>query len=179
MSASRDAEPADSQADDAAEAGQSESPARSRWRRLPGIRAGSRARFALVGAVVAVTGIAGGVLYWTHGAATSGGEVVVDLDVLVLHPLPEVVTDLSGSGRPAYVKLVLLVQIAERHLPELVENEHRIMDAVQTQLRQYRRDELMGRAGSERLRADLLAAVNRAIHPAKAEDVLFRELLVN
>lgn len=179
MSDSRGAGSIHLPADDAERAGQPGTAVRGWWRRWLGLPSERRGWLAIVVAVLAVAGVAGGILYWTRDADTSGSEVVVDLDVLVLHPLPEVVTDLSGSGRPAYVKLAILIQIAERHLPELVQNENQILDALQTRLRQYHRDELMGSAGSERLRADVLTAVNRAIHPAKAQDVLFRELLVN
>ncbi|MBK8908209.1 MAG: flagellar basal body-associated FliL family protein [Rhodospirillales bacterium] len=175
MSAPIDADPAPWLAHDAESAAKPGASGESRWRRL----LGSRARSVLIGAVVALAGVVGGVFYWTHGADIASKAVVVDLDVLVLHPLPEILTDLSDKGRPAYVKLAILVQIAERHLPELVANEDQIVDAVQTRLRQYQRSELMGQAGSERLRADVLSAVNRAIQPAVANDVLFRELLVN
>jgi len=54
----------------------------------------------------------------------------------------------------------------------------RIMDNFQVYLRELRIEDLKGSAGMYRLREELLTRVNAAIAPAKVQDVLFREMLV-
>ena len=54
----------------------------------------------------------------------------------------------------------------------------RIVDNMQAYLRELRADDLRGSAGLFRLREELLARVNAAAQPAKVNDVLFQEVLV-
>ncbi len=54
----------------------------------------------------------------------------------------------------------------------------RIVDSFQIYLRELRVEDLQGSAGLQRLREELLLRVNAAIAPAKARDVLFKEMLV-
>ena len=54
----------------------------------------------------------------------------------------------------------------------------RIMDNFQVYLRELRIEDLKGSAGMYRLREELLTRVNAAAAPAKIQDVLFKEILV-
>ena len=54
----------------------------------------------------------------------------------------------------------------------------RIIDNFQVYLRELRIDDLRGSAGIYRLREELLARVNAAVYPARVEQVLFKEVLV-
>ena len=54
----------------------------------------------------------------------------------------------------------------------------RIIDNFQVYLRELRVEDLRGSAGIYRLREELLARVNTAVHPTKVRDVLFRDVLV-
>ena len=54
----------------------------------------------------------------------------------------------------------------------------RVIDAFQTYLRELRPEDLRGSAGLYRLREELLARVNTSAQPAKVNDVLFKEMLL-
>lgn len=54
----------------------------------------------------------------------------------------------------------------------------RIEDAFQVYLRELRPSELDGSAGVHRLREELLRRVNIAVHPAKVNALLFKEVVV-
>ena len=54
----------------------------------------------------------------------------------------------------------------------------RVEDAFQTYLREIRASDLAGSTGLYRLREELLRRVNIALHPAKAEAVLFKDVIV-
>ena len=54
----------------------------------------------------------------------------------------------------------------------------RIIDNFQVYLRELRVEDLRGSAGIYRLREELLARVNNAVHPTKVKDVLFKDMLV-
>ena len=54
----------------------------------------------------------------------------------------------------------------------------RLLDLFQTYLREMRPEELRGSAGTYRLREELIARANIAVHPTRVVDVLFTELLV-
>ncbi|MBE1237778.1 flagellar basal body-associated FliL family protein [Phaeovibrio sulfidiphilus] len=53
-----------------------------------------------------------------------------------------------------------------------------IMDSFRTYLRELRLEDLQGSAGVHRLREELLYRVNRQAAPAKAQNVLFKDILI-
>jgi flagellar FliL protein len=93
--------------------------------------------------------------------------------------LPEMVANLNGAHKPAYVKLDARVEVPK---PEDVEKVKaampRLQDLFQTYLREMRPEELRGSAGTYRLREELLVRANTAVAPAKISDVLFTQMLV-
>ncbi len=54
----------------------------------------------------------------------------------------------------------------------------RIIDNFQVYLRELRVEDLKGSAGMYRLREEMLIRVSAAVAPAKINDVLFKEMLV-
>jgi flagellar FliL protein len=93
--------------------------------------------------------------------------------------LPEMIANLNGTRKPAYVKLAARVEVPK---PEDVEKVKaampRLQDLFQTYLREMRPEELRGSAGTYRLREELLVRANTAVAPAKISDVLFTQMLV-
>jgi flagellar basal body-associated protein FliL len=150
-----------------------------RCRRLFRRIRGKQARKAALLAALAV--VAGGTaLFAAAQQIRSGSEVVVAIEAMAMHEFPEMIADLKENGaRSAYVKLVIVVEIPEGGRSHLETNETMILSALRGRLRDYQRKDLVGKAGAERLRTDLLAIVNGAIAPAAATDILFKELLLN
>ena len=94
--------------------------------------------------------------------------------------LPEIVANLnSNPRRPSYVKLNARLEVARQQDAERVRQVMpRIQDLFQTYLREMRPEELRGSAGSYRLREELLARANIAAAPARINNVLFIQILI-
>lgn len=94
--------------------------------------------------------------------------------------LPEIIANLNSSPtRPSYLKLDARLEVASRQDAERVRQVMpRIQDLFQTYLREMRPDELRGSIGSYRLREELLARANIAAAPARINNVLFIQMLI-
>jgi flagellar basal body-associated protein FliL len=152
---------------------------RKRARELAsGLIATGRRKAAWLAVIAAVVGGSG--LLAAAQQNRSGPEVTVALEGVALHEFPELIVDLKDNGaRPAYLRLVMLVEIPEHGQPRLETNKPLILNALRSRLRDYQRHDLVGKAGADRLRTDLLNLINGAIEPAAATDVLFKDFLLN
>jgi flagellar FliL protein len=93
--------------------------------------------------------------------------------------LPEMIANLNGTHKPAYVKLLARVEVPKPEDVDKVKGAMpRLQDIFQTYLREMRPEELRGSAGTYRLREELLVRANAAVAPARVSDVLFTQLLV-
>jgi flagellar FliL protein len=108
-----------------------------------------------------------------HGAPAAGNAVAfVDL--------PDVVVNLQPSnGRMRFLKLRISLEVkGDREAEELRLLTPRILDSFQLYLRALTIDEVSGAVGMQRLKEELLARVHRAVEPARIQDVLIKEMLV-
>jgi len=98
----------------------------------------------------------------------------------LFHDLPEMLVNLNAGGKQAsYLKLRVALEFDDpTALARLQTLLPRIVDNFQVYLRELRPDELSGSAGLYRLKEELLIRVNTAVQPAKVNDVLFKEMLV-
>ncbi|ABC23638.1 Flagellar basal body-associated protein FliL [Rhodospirillum rubrum ATCC 11170] len=98
----------------------------------------------------------------------------------VFYDLDQVVVDLNSSGRRrSYLQLRLSLQLASSlDIPRVEEAMPRIMDTFIAFLRELRLEDLQGTAGMYRIQEELLIRVNAAAAPARVEDVLFKEMLI-
>lgn len=98
----------------------------------------------------------------------------------VFHPLPTMLANLAGErGQPRFLKFTVSLELMDRDaIPRLRELEPRIIDVLQTHVRELRIDDLRDSRGIPILRAELLARINSAIHPAEISGVLLNELLI-
>lgn len=98
----------------------------------------------------------------------------------VFYAFPTFIADLQpGKLKAHYVKMTINVEVAPEDRETLTTHHEAIRDGIQMRLRDYRREELEGEDGARRLRADMLAIVNAKIAPARAENVLYEELIVD
>lgn len=99
---------------------------------------------------------------------------------MVFYNMPELLVNLSGQGRRSnFLKISLSLELDDAaDIPRIEAVLPRIVDAFQTYLRELRPDDLRGSAGLYRLREELLARVNTSAQPAKVNDVLFKEMLI-
>lgn len=112
----------------------------------------------------------------------SHGEVVENVPggPTTFYDLPDMLVNLNTGGRKSsYLKISVSLELADsgdtEHLEQMMP---RIVDSFQVYLRELRIEDLSGSAGLQRLREELLLRVNAAAYPAKVNDVLFKEMLV-
>lgn len=140
-------------------------------------------------ALLVVIGIAvPAVLFLTgkmHKKSAVEGVEVVGADgkaapQAVFYDMEEFVVNLNvGSKRPSFLKMTVSLEVAgELQIPIIEKNMPRVRDSFQIYLRELRQEDLQGSAGLYRLREELLLRVNKVVYPAKVNDILFKEVLV-
>ncbi len=99
---------------------------------------------------------------------------------LVYYNMPEILVNLNAAGRrSSFLKMSISLELENpADIPRIQAVMPRIVDNMQAYLRELRAEDLRGSAGLFRLREELLARVNAAAQPAKVNDVLFQEVLV-
>jgi flagellar FliL protein len=124
-------------------------------------------------------GVGAYVMFFSHPQEQRLAAPVVKPPVFV--DVPEVLVNLSNSGtdRIQYLKVKVVLEIADAALsPQVQSVMPRVMDAFQTYLRELRPTDLDGSAGLYRLKEELTRRVNLAIAPSRVNAVLFREIVV-
>jgi flagellar FliL protein len=117
-------------------------------------------------------------------AAAPGGEHQeggpMQVQAAVFYDLPEMLVDLNAQGRKrTFLKLRVSLELSSQTDILVVESVMpRIIDNFQVYLRELRLEDLQGAEGIYRLREELLVRVNQAVRPAKVNDVLFKEMLI-
>lgn len=97
----------------------------------------------------------------------------------VFLPMPDMLVNLAGEGKPSYLKLKVQLELKNEADKAAVEAVMpRVVDQFQTYLREVRVKDLRGSAGIYRLQMELLARVNAAAAPTEVKDVLFQEILI-
>jgi flagellar protein FliL len=149
--------------------------------------------FIILGLVtVLLLGGAGAGLYFTgiigpkKTAEAGEGEDAADLKKpdkdkkAFFYDLGDMIVNLSGDGRrPAMLKLKISLELEdEKDKAAIDQIKPRVLDNFQVYLRELRLEDLKGSAGIYRLREELLLRVAEAAHPAKIQDVLITEMLV-
>jgi flagellar FliL protein len=138
---------------------------------------------AAVGGGLWFSGILPGLL--GHGAAPAKSAGVAKVPVVDPAPpvyvdIPEIISNLNvTTKRPSYMKLHAKLELArESDIAAITAAMPRIQDLFQTYLRDMRPEELRGSEGSYRLREELIARACLAAAPARINDVLFVEMII-
>lgn len=114
-----------------------------------------------------------------HAQADGHGEEGGPPAESVFVPMPDMLVNLAGEGKPAYLKLRVQLEVKNEADKVAVEAVMpRVVDQFQTYLRELRVKDLRGSAGIYRLQMELLARVNAAAAPTEVKDVLFQEILI-
>lgn len=103
-----------------------------------------------------------------------------EVQASVFYDLPEILVNLNSSGRRQnFLKIRVSLELESAlDVGKIEAVMPRIIDNFQVYLRELRVEDLQGSAGMLRLREELLTRVNNAVKPAKVNDVLFKEMLV-
>ena len=127
--------------------------------------------------------LGGGGAYFFLGKKKEEAPVVTEAPKakqLVYYNMPEILVNLNAAGRrSSFLKMSISLELeSAADIPRIQAVMPRIVDNMQAYLRELRAEDLRGSAGLFRLREELLARVNAAAQPAKVNDVLFQEVLV-
>ena len=135
----------------------------------------------VVGGVAAVyfTGMLDPLLAMVGGGESESDEGGPDTDA-VFFEVPEILVNLNTGGRKAtFLKIRISLELEKQSDIERIKRMMpRIIDNFQVYLRELRIEDLKGSAGMYRLREEMLVRVSAAVAPAKINDVLFKEMLV-
>ena len=98
----------------------------------------------------------------------------------VFYNMPEMLVNLNTAGkRTSFLKISVSLELENAtDIPRIEAVMPRLVDNFQIYLRELRIEDLRGSAGLYRLREELLSRVNNAAQPARVNDVLFKEMLV-
>jgi flagellar FliL protein len=156
----------------------SEAPPRSGRKKLILFIAAPVLALLLIGAGLYFTGMLN--RFIGGGAKTEAHEEKKPPKESVFFDLPDLLVNLNGSGKKAnFLKMSISLELeGAADLPKLQTVLPRIVDNFQVYLRELRVEDLKGSGGMYRLREELLLRVNAAVAPAKVNDVLFKEMLV-
>lgn len=100
----------------------------------------------------------------------------------VFFEVPDILVNVASDGdKPAFLKLSVSLELEgeEEAAKAAIEPVMpRVVDQLQTYLRELRVEDLSGSASVYRLKEELLRRVNLAVEPVKVKDVLFREMII-
>ena len=100
----------------------------------------------------------------------------------VFYTLPEFLVNLNSNGKAnaTFLKATVILEVAHKEdISKIEGNLPRLLDAVNTYLRELRPSDLAGSAGIQRLREEILLRANKTMGDVKINDVLFKEIIVN
>ncbi|TBW33490.1 flagellar basal body-associated protein FliL [Siculibacillus lacustris] len=141
--------------------------------------------FIMIGAGVGALVVLGGAGAFFMGAFSSKPAVadahhaeVVKTTMYV--DLPDITVNLSSTDqRAAFLKVKVSLEVSDKATVEKITPAlPRVLDAFQIYLRELRVSDLDGSAGLYRVKEELQRRINTAIHPARVDAVLFKEILV-
>lgn len=98
----------------------------------------------------------------------------------IFYTLPEFLVNLNTGGKQSsFLKATVILEVAHQsEVPQVEANLPRLLDALNTYLRELRPSDLAGSSGIQRLREELLLRANKTLTPIKINDVLFKEIIV-
>ncbi|MBP0446247.1 flagellar basal body-associated FliL family protein [Roseomonas sp. SSH11] len=98
----------------------------------------------------------------------------------VFFDMPEILTNLNVAGRRAtFIRLKAKLELSPDADTAAVQAAMpRLLDLFQTYLREMRPEELRGSQGTYRLREELRNRASLAVSPARVQDILFLELII-
>ncbi|GJD29962.1 hypothetical protein PMNALOAF_1204 [Methylobacterium adhaesivum] len=143
--------------------------------------AGSKKKLIIIAAVALLALGGGGVFFMKKSAAHGAASAEVKAPIVFLE-VREMLINLSneaGQDKARFAKIKLSLELKDAKVEQEVKPlMPRIEDTFQVYLRELRASDLAGSAGLYRLREELLRRVNIAIFPARAEAVLFKDVVV-
>lgn len=132
-------------------------------------------------AVLTVLGIAGAGYIFVAGNADKAQEMAEtkqeDLPSVYLE-IPSMTVDLNNAGTTRYLRIRIKLELSPESVPVAQTAMPRIIDEMQTYLRQLNADELRGSAGNHRLQIELHSIVSSVDDSLDIRDVLIQDMVI-
>lgn len=99
----------------------------------------------------------------------------------VFYEVPEILVNLAAKAgqKPVYFKIKVVLEMENTADVAYAEKmQPRITDSLQFYLREMRLEEVQGSMGTYRLKEEILNRLTKILAPAKVNDVLFKEILI-
>ena len=98
----------------------------------------------------------------------------------IFHDMDDMIINLNTEGKNvSFMKIKMTLEIAKKDdLAEVQKMMPKITDVFQMYMRELRPSDLQGSVGLYRLKEELLLRINKIVHPAQVNDILFKEVLV-
>ncbi len=97
----------------------------------------------------------------------------------VYYELPSILVDLkTDKCRSPFLKTTIIIELSSTDKTKLEEAQVPFMERVQEFIREHRRIHLVGKVGSDRLKAGIAIIANNFIAPSKVISVLFKEFIL-
>jgi flagellar protein FliL len=144
-------------------------------------RPAGRRKIAIAGAAALLLagGGAGAYSFMAGGSPDAAGAArkpvaFVEIREMTVNLAPE-----PGEARQRYLKFRVALEVKDpKVISEIQPLLPRVEDMFQVFARELRASDLEGSSGVYRLREELLRRVNIALHPAKVDAVLFKDIVV-
>lgn len=106
-----------------------------------------------------------------------------EIEDVVLPPayveVPPLMVNLNNASGTRYLRLRLQLElVSQTDVPAVEAAMPRIVDGLQTYLRQLSADDLRGAAGTQRLQTELHGLVSSIDHHLNVKDILIQEMLI-
>jgi len=110
-------------------------------------------------------------------------DQAADANHPVFFDVPDILVNVSSQGgKPVFLKIAVSLEVEGASKDEVAKTLEpimpRIIDQLQTYLRELRIEDLSGSAALFRLKEELLRRINVSAEPVKVKGVLFREMIV-
>jgi flagellar FliL protein len=117
-----------------------------------------------------------------HGEPGEAQSAHAEIPHPVFYDVPDILVNVATEGdKPAFLKLSVSLELeghGEETKAAIEPVIPRVVDQLQTYLRELRVEDLTGSASVFRLKEEMLRRVNLAVEPVKVKDVLFREMII-
>jgi flagellar FliL protein len=137
--------------------------------------------FGLIGpAPASAAGSENGEAAGGHGGSAGDEHADGMATAIVFVDMPDIIVNLqSDAPRMRFLKLRVALEVAGEPTAEAVRQLlPRVLDSFQLYLRALTVEDARGPTGMQRLKEELTARVNLAVEPARVNDVLLKEMLV-
>ena len=125
--------------------------------------------------------LAGGGAFFFLGGSDSADQVEIERPAIFVD-VREMTVNLASEpnqDRPRFLRFSVALEVDDPDVAASLEPlMPRIEDTFQVFVREMRPSELEGSAGVYRLREELLRRVNIAVHPARVDGILFKDVVV-